>query len=67
MYVAITSDKVTRFVAYYGQGFSQEFIDKYWAEIQAKGEFITEYSLSTDYVHVLLFPVPNSKQVYCQG
>lgn len=67
MYVAITSDKVTRCVAYDGQGFSQEFIDKYWAEIQAKGEVITEYSLSTDYVHVLLFPVPNAKQVYCQG
>ena len=67
MYVAITSDKVTRCVAYDGQGFSQEFIDKYWAEIQAKGGIITAYSLSTDYVHALLFPVPNSNQIYCQG
>ena len=67
MYVAITSDKVTRCVAYDGQGFSQEFIDKYWAEIQAKGKIITNYSLSTDYVHALMFPVPNSNQVYCEG
>ena len=67
MYVAITSDKVDRCVAYDGQGFSQEFIDKYWAEIQANGGKITAYSLSTDYVHALLFPVPNSTQIYCQG
>ncbi len=67
MYVAITSDKVTRCVAYDGQGFSQEFVDKYWAEIQAKSGSIKAYSLSTDYVHALLFPVPNSGQIYCQG
>ena len=67
MYVAITSDKVVHCVAYDGQGFSQEFVDKYWAEIEARGNNITNYSLSTDYVHALLFPVPNSNQVYCDG
>lgn len=67
MYVAIVSDKVDRCVGYDGQGFSQEFIDKYWAEIEARGQNITNYSLSTDYVHILLFPVPNSNQVYCRG
>lgn len=67
MFVTIASDKVDRCVAYDGQGFSQEFIDKYWAEIGVRGKKITNYSLSTDYVHVLLFPVPNSNQVYCQG
>jgi hypothetical protein len=67
MYVAITSDKVARCVAYDGQGFSQEFVDKYWAEIQERGKNITNYSLSTDYVHALMFPVPNSTQVYCKG
>lgn len=67
MYVAVTSSKVTNCVAYDGQGFSQEFIDKYWAEIQLRGGNITNYSVSTDFVHILLFPVPNSKQVYCQG
>ncbi len=67
MYAAITSDKVIRCVAYDGQGFSQEFIDKYWAEIQANGGKIKAYSLATDYVHALLFPVPNAEQIYCQG
>ena len=67
MYVMITSDKVIRCVSYDGQGFSQEFIDKYWAEIQECGKSITNYSLSTDYVHALMFPVPNSNQVYCVG
>ena len=67
MYVAITSDKEDRCVGYDGQGFSQEFIDKYWAEIEARGVNITNYSVSTDFVHILLFPVPNSNQVYCVG
>lgn len=67
MYVAVTSDKVTRCVAYDGQGVSQEFIDKYGSEIINKADTITAYSVSTDYVHALLFPIPGSKQVYCQG
>ncbi len=67
MYVAITSDKVTRCVAYDGQGYSQEFIDKYALEIVNKSDTITAYSVSTDYVHALLFPVPGSEQIYCQG
>ena len=67
MYVTIMSDKVKRCVAMDGQGFSQKFIDAHWAEIQEKGHLITNYSVNTDYVHVLLFPVPNSNQVYCKG
>lgn len=67
MYVTITSDKVSRCVGYDGQGFSREFMDKYWAEIQQRGSRIKNYSLSTDYVHALMFPVPNSEQIYCYG
>ncbi|MDO5602932.1 MAG: DUF2974 domain-containing protein [Oscillospiraceae bacterium] len=67
MYVSITSSKVNRCVAFDGQGFSQEFIDKYWAEIEARGANVINYSLSADFVHILMFPVPNSKQVYCEG
>lgn len=67
MYVAITSDKVDRCVSFDGQGFSQEFIDKYWAEIQERGGKISNYSLDSDFVHCLLFPVPNSSQIYCNG
>ena len=67
MYVAILSDKVQRCVSFDGQGFSEEFLEKYWAEINLRGERITNYSLSTDYVHTLLFPIPNSIQNYCEG
>lgn len=64
MYVAITSDKVSRCLSMDGQGFSQEFLDKYRAEIELRGDKITNYSLDTDYVHILLFPVPGSSQRY---
>ncbi len=66
-YVTILSDKVNRCVSMDGQGFSQEFIDKYWGEINLKGDKIVNYSLTTDYVHILLYPIPNSKQDYCAG
>lgn len=63
-YVAITSDKVKYCLSMDGQGFSQEFLDKYSAEIARKGGCIKNWSLSTDYVHILLFPIPNSEQKY---
>lgn len=66
-YVTICSDKVTKCVSMDGQGFSKEFIEKYWAEIQAKGELIKNYSLNNDYVHILLFPIPGADQLYCIG
>lgn len=67
MYVAITSDKVTRCVAFDAQGFSQKFLDKYWAEIQTKGKNISNYSIEGDYVHALMFQIPNTEQIYCIG
>lgn len=67
MYVTITSDKVSRCISMDGQGFSQEFLNKYWAEVDQKGEKIKNYSVSTDYVHALLFQIPNSNQVFCKG
>ncbi len=67
MYVAILSDKVVRCVAWDGQGFSKEFLDKYWFEILENSHKITEYSVSTDFVHVLMFPIPGSNQVYVIG
>jgi hypothetical protein len=67
MYVAILSDKVTRCVAMDGQGFSQEFLDKYWAEIQAKAGIINSYSVSTDFVNILMFPIPGANLVFVQG
>ena len=66
MYVAITCDKVDRCVAYDGQGFSKEFIDKYSVEIQNRASKIKNYSLSNDYVHILMFPIPGSQQIYME-
>lgn len=66
MYVAVTCDKVDKCVSYDGQGFSQEFIDKYSVEIQKNASKITNYSLKNDYVHILMFPVPGAKQIYME-
>lgn len=67
MYVAITSDKVSRCVSMDGQGFSEEFMEKYAAEVEENAHKIKNYSVNTDYVHVLLFQVPGSQQIYCEG
>lgn len=66
-YVTITSDKVNRCVSMDGQGFSKEFIDKYWAEIEKKGKLINNYSYNNDYVHILMNYIPGSQQIYCTG
>lgn len=67
MYVAVRSDKVDRCIAMDSQGFSQEFIDKYNLEIGLNAGKIKNYSISTDYVHALLFQLPGSEQIYCKG
>lgn len=66
-YVAITSDKVSRCVSMDGQGFSKEFLEKYRDEIIKNAHKIKNYSLSTDYVHVLLYGVPGAEQIYIQN
>jgi len=66
-YVTVLSDKVTRCLSMDGQGFSQEFLDKYWAEIQAKSGIIQNFSLSDDFVNILLFYMPGATQKYFYG
>ena len=66
-YVTLLSDKVTRCLSMDGQGFSPEFLEKYWAEIQARGGLINNYSLSNDFVHGIIYRVPGSNQVYFLG
>lgn len=66
-YVAIRSDKVTRCVSVDGQGFSQEFIDKYGPQIEKNASKITSYSLSTDFVHILMYTLPGIKIHYING
>ena len=64
MYVTIICDNVDRCICYDGQGFSQEFMDKYSVEIQQNSSKITCYALETDFVHLLLFPVPGTNTIY---
>ncbi len=67
MYAAVLSPRTDRCVAFDGQGFSDRFIDKYGAEIQERAGRIRSYSLETDFVHILLFPVPGGRQIFCKG
>lgn len=67
MYAAIRSDKVTRCVSFDGQGFSREFMAKYSGRISERAGIIKNYSLSTDFVHILLNQIPGSDQYYCKG
>ena len=67
MYVTVLCDKVTRCVSMDGQGFSLEFLDHYAPEISERAGIIKNYSVKTDFVHVLLFQPPDSQQIYCEG
>ena len=74
MYVTITdksgengTPRITRCVALDGQGFSYKLIYHYASEIFSRGKLITNYSISTDFVHVLMQQIPFSNQVYCKG
>ena len=67
MYVSIHNDKITRCVSFDGQGFSREFLEKYPELIEKNAGKITAYALSTDYVHVLLYPIPGINHYYCEG
>ena len=67
MYVTVLCDRVTRCVSMDGQGFSLEFLEHYAPEISKRAEIIKNYSVKTDFVHVLLFQLPGSQQIYCEG
>lgn len=66
MYVAILCDRVSRCVGFDGQGFSQKFFDKYSDKIKKRVGIIKNYSLSTDFVHPLLFSLPGVN-IYVKG
>ena len=66
-YVALLSDKVVRCVSMDGQGFSKAFIEKYADRIRERADMITCYSVDEDFVHALLFPLPQTTQLFCKG
>ncbi len=53
-FVAYLSEKVTKGVSFDGQGFSEEFINKYWAEIQMNKHKVTCYAAENDFVNIFL-------------
>lgn len=59
--------KVKQCISMDGQGFSQEFYDKYGHLVQERADKIKNYSLSSDFVNILLFPVPGAQQIYVDG
>ncbi|MBR6995362.1 MAG: DUF2974 domain-containing protein [Ruminococcus sp.] len=67
MYTAILCDDVTRCVSFDGQGFSNEFISDYKSKIDEKSEIITNYSVYSDYTHILLNQIPGARQIYVEG
>ncbi|MDS0525622.1 DUF2974 domain-containing protein [Clostridium sp. SHJSY1] len=64
-YVTIKSDKVSKCVAFDGQGFSKEFCEKYQNEIANNKNKITLIAPSDDYVNILLFRIAG-KTIYTQ-
>lgn len=66
-YVTVLSDKVDRCISMDGQGFSQVFLDKYYAEIRKKGHCIKNYYLEGDFVSILMFPAPGADQICIDG
>lgn len=67
MYVTVLCDRVTRCISMDGQGFSLEFLKYYAPEISKRAGIIKNYSVKTDFVHVLLLQLPASQQIYCEG
>ena len=63
-YVGILSDKVTAAISFDGQGFSKEFLETYSEEIRRNSGKVSCYSLSTDFVHGLLYALPGAQQYF---
>lgn len=60
-YVTITTDRVSKCVSYDGEGFSNEFIEKYKDKITSRAGRITSISSKNDYVNVLMIPIAGTK------
>lgn len=60
-YVTIVTDRVLKCVAFDGQGFSPEFIEKYKKQIEQKKSCIKNISAENDYVNCLLIPIAGER------
>ncbi len=69
MFVTILCDNVIRCVSFDGEGFSEKFLrdEKTVEKIVKRSSLITNYSLSSDFVNILLYQIPGSNQIHCKG
>ena len=67
MYSTIRCGNVERCVCFDGEGFSDKFLNAYSSEIMKRASKITNISLSSDFVHILLTQIPGSEQLYVNG
>ena len=67
MYSTIRCENVKKCVCFDGEGFSDKFLNAYSSEIMKRASNITNISLSSDFVHILLTQIPGSKQLYVRG
>lgn len=60
-YVTIVTNRIAKCVSYDGQGFSEEFINKYAEQIKKKANSIVSISASDDFVNCLLYPIAGTR------
>lgn len=60
-YVTIVTDRIGKCVSFDGQGFSEEFLEKYKEQIAKKSQDIVSISASNDYVNCLLYSIAGTK------
>lgn len=60
-YVTVVTDRIAKCVSYDGQGFSEEFINKYKEKISKKSQSIISISASDDFVNCLLYPIAGTR------
>ena len=64
-YITLLDDSVDRCLSFDGQGFSDEFIDKYAEDISKNQHKITNHNVAGDYVNILLNDV--GERIYYEG
>ena len=69
MYSALMSDNVRKCIGFDGQGFSKVFLEtpQVVQRIEQRAHLIKNYSLAGDFVHILLYQIPGSLQLFCKG
>lgn len=64
-YITIMDDTVDRCISFDGQGFSDEFVEKYQDNIAQNQDKITNHNVNYDYVNILLNDV--GERIYYEG